>query len=182
MRSVIARRVLCPVSLLPCLLVMTNPAQAQCIAQAAGPAVERQAEGAAAPASTEPAYCPDLKRVVAVAATKSGFESIAGRPRYGDFLDTTLSLPNWEDCSLYGRRTYTCDSHTVKTVAEVNRDLADIVRQIKICLGDDWAEDEERSSKKYIVLRNARGSAAMTLSTDQKHQQAHVVHLILFVR
>src|SRR5258705_226684 len=63
------------------------------------------------------AYCPDLKRLAALAATKDRFAGIAGRPRDGNFVETTLPLAGWRDCALYGPRSYTCDSDKVATAA-----------------------------------------------------------------
>jgi hypothetical protein len=60
--------------------------------------------------SQAPSYCFDLTRVVDLAMTKERFASIAGRPRQGSFLNTSLVLADWKDCSLYGAATYTCDS------------------------------------------------------------------------
>jgi hypothetical protein len=47
-------------------------------------------------------YCPDLKQIAALAMTKERFASITGKPRDGNFLDTSLPLRGWKDCSLYG--------------------------------------------------------------------------------
>ena len=57
-----------------------------------------------------PAWCPDLKRVVDLTVTKDKFAYVAGRPREGDFRDTTMPLAGWRDCSLYRTRTYLCES------------------------------------------------------------------------
>jgi hypothetical protein len=54
---------------------------------------------AAAPAP----YCSDLKRVAALALSGEKFASIAGKARQGNFIDTTLPLTGWSDCSLYGQ-------------------------------------------------------------------------------
>src|SRR6202023_2259743 len=51
-----------------------------------------------------------LTRVVDLAMTKERFASIAGRPRQGSYVGTSLVLAGWKDCSLYGAATYTCDS------------------------------------------------------------------------
>jgi hypothetical protein len=44
-------------------------------------------------------YCPDLKQIAALAMTKERFASITGKPRGGNFLDTSLPLRGWKDCS-----------------------------------------------------------------------------------
>src|SRR5262245_38463764 len=62
-------------------------------------------------------YCAELRQVTALAAGKDRFAPIAGKPREGNYLDTTLSLPGWKDCSLYGPRTYTCDSAELPSLA-----------------------------------------------------------------
>src|SRR5437879_3160775 len=63
-------------------------------------------------------YCADLKRVAALATARDRFAAIAGKPREGNFRDTTLSLTGWKDCSLYGAAIYTCESEAVKTAAD----------------------------------------------------------------
>jgi hypothetical protein len=40
---------------------------------------------------------------VDLAVTKERFASIAGWPRQGDFRDASVVLPDWKDCSLYGK-------------------------------------------------------------------------------
>ena len=65
--------------------------------------------------SQAPPYCFDLTRIVDLAVTKERFASIAGRPRPGDFRDTSLILAGWKDCSLYGAATYTCNSAEMDT-------------------------------------------------------------------
>lgn len=128
------------------------------------------------------AYCPELKRVVALAATTDKFASIAGRPREGNFRDTSLQLTNWRDCSLYGSRSYTCDSQPLQTSDEAEKALATIVGDIGSCLGAGWIEDKSRSSSVYVVLQNAESATSITLSTDLTDKQEHVVRLILFLR
>jgi hypothetical protein len=53
--------------------------------------------------SQAPPYCFDLSRIVDLAVTKERFASIAERPRQGDFRDASVVLPDWKDCSLYGK-------------------------------------------------------------------------------
>ena len=65
--------------------------------------------------SQAPPYCFDLSRVVDLAMTKEKFASIAGRPRQGSYVGTSLVLAGWKDCSLYGAATYTCDSPQMDT-------------------------------------------------------------------
>src|SRR6185437_1687804 len=61
-------------------------------------ALMRLADGAQA--QTRAVYCDDLKRVIALTTTKDHFVSITGKPREGNFSDTTLALTGWKDCSL----------------------------------------------------------------------------------
>src|SRR5215510_5850371 len=127
-------------------------------------------------------YCADLNRVVALAMTKERFASITGKPREGNFVETSLSLTGWNDCSLYGATTYTCDSPTHRTAAEAELAQARLLDELKACLGSAWTEAKDRSSSTYVVLHHAARPVSITLSTDQTEQNEHVVHLILFVR
>src|SRR6266446_3760097 len=129
-----------------------------------------------------PSYCFDLSRVVDLAMTKERFASIAGRRRQGSFVDTSLVLKDWKDCSLYGAATYTCDSSEMDTAEEAERARAAILDQVKACLGAGWAEAAERSSPSYVVLLDAARPVSITLSTDQTDGKKHVVRLIVFVR
>ncbi len=127
-------------------------------------------------------YCADLKSLAALTMTKDKFASITGQPREGNFLHTRLPLTGWKDCSLYGSRTYTCDSQELGTAEEAEKAQATAVHQIRACLGEAWAEDNDRSSSSYVVVRNAAGSAAITVSTDTKDKNEYVVRLVLFLR
>jgi hypothetical protein len=126
-------------------------------------------------------YCPELKQVVAHASAQNQFASIAGKPREGNFLGTSLPLPGWRDCALYGMRTYTCDSRELRTVDEALKERLEIVEQIKACLVD-WSEAQNVSSPSYVVLHSRSSPASITVSTDQKQEHEHVVRLTLFVR
>ena len=132
--------------------------------------------------SQAPSYCFDLSRVLDLAMTKERFASIAGRPRQGNFRDTSLMLVDWKDCSLYGATTYTCDSSEMDTAEEAVKARATILDQVKACLGAGWAEAAERSSPSYVVLHDAARPVSITLSTDQTDNKKHVVRLIVFVR
>src|SRR5436309_5295705 len=89
----------------------------------------------AAPAPAVP-YCPDLQRVIELAMSKERFASIAGSPREGNFTDTKLALAGWRRCSLYGTNTYTCDSPEVDSAAAAERAQAELLQQMKTCLGE----------------------------------------------
>jgi hypothetical protein len=132
--------------------------------------------------SAVPPYCPDLQRVVALAMTSERFAPISGQPREGNFLDTSLPLTGWKNCSLYGRGTYTCDSNDLRTSEEAEQAQATAVEQITTCLGETWAEAEERSSPGYRVLHTRTVPVSITLSTDETDRKGHVVRIIVFVR
>src|SRR5262249_23447084 len=77
---------------------MTKKLMTLAVALASLPAIA-SAQGAR---SQAPSYCFDLSRVVDLAMTKERFASIAGRPRQGSYVGTSLVLAGWKDCSLYG--------------------------------------------------------------------------------
>ena len=137
--------------------------------------------GIAGAAVAETAWCPDLKRVIDVAATNR-LAAIAGPAREGSFRDTTIALAGWRDCSLYGDRTYTCDSPAFATAGDAERALAARVAEVTACLGEGWSRDDSRSSPVYVVVRSAHDPVSVTLSTDQADDGRHVVRLTLFVR
>jgi hypothetical protein len=132
--------------------------------------------------SQAPPYCFDLTRVVDLAVTKERFVSIAGKPRQGDFRSTSLVLPDWKDCSLYGAATYTCDSAEMETLDEAEKARVATADQVKSCLGAGWAEAAERSSPSYVVLHNMAQPVAITLSTDQSDSKKYVVRRTVFLR
>jgi hypothetical protein len=132
--------------------------------------------------SEAPPYCSDLQRVTVLAMTRERFASIAGKPREGNFLETSLALTGWNNCALYGAATYTCDSPALDSALDAERAQAELLRQIKTCLGEGWAEATDRSSPNYVVLHNALRPVSITLSTHQSDEHRHVVHLNVFVR
>jgi hypothetical protein len=134
-----------------------------------------------APSEAAP-YCPDLKRVAALASAADRFASISGKPREGNFRDTSLPLTGWKDCSLYGPATYTCDSQALKTAEEAEQAQARTVDQILSCFAGTWLEIKDRSSPRYAVLHPARGAASITLSIDENDDKEFVVRLTLFLR
>jgi hypothetical protein len=133
-------------------------------------------------ALAEPPYCPDLKRVIDLTVTREKFAYIAGRPREGNFSDTTMPLAGWNDCSLYGTRTYICESHGFKTAKDAEKALATLIEDVRGCLGEAWSKDESRSSPVYAVLHSAQDPAAMTLGTDTTRSGEHIVRLTVFFR
>jgi hypothetical protein len=129
-----------------------------------------------------PSYCPALREVAALVHAKDRFKSIIGKPREGSFLETTLPLPGWSDCSFYGTRTYTCDSRPLDTAAEAGRDFERTLGEVKVCLREGWAEDASRASPGYAVVRDERQIASITINTDRIENDRYVVRLILFLR
>jgi hypothetical protein len=132
--------------------------------------------------SEAPSYCSDLQRVTSLAMTRERFAPIAGKPREGNFLETSLALTGWNNCALYGAATYTCDSLALGSAQDAERAQAELLRQIKACLGEGWAETTDRSSPSYVVLHHALRPVSITLSTDQTDDRRHIVHLNIFVR
>src|SRR5262245_57007858 len=132
--------------------------------------------------SQAPSYCSDLQRVTALAMTRERFAAIAGKPREGNFVETSLALTGWNNCALYGAATYTCDWPALDSAQDAQQAQAQLLRQIQACLGEGWAEATERSSPTYVVLHNALRPVSITLSTDQTDDRRHVVHLNVFVR
>jgi hypothetical protein len=129
-----------------------------------------------------PSYCPALRDVAALVQAKDRFSSIIGKPREGSFLETTLPLPGWADCSFYGTRTYTCDSHPLDTAAGAERAFERTLGEVKFCLREGWAEDGSRASPGYAVVRDQRQVASITINTDRIENDRYVVRLILFLR
>jgi hypothetical protein len=146
------------------------------VVAAASLAASAQAPGHEAP------YCSDLQRLAEIAMTRERFASITGKPRDGNFLETSLALTGWTNCALYGAATYTCDSPPLDSAQEAETAQARLVQDIKACLGEGWAEARERSSPNYVVLHHALRPVSITLSTDRTDDQRHIVHLNVFVR
>jgi hypothetical protein len=138
--------------------------------------------GLAQDAAMEPApYCSDLKHITNLAMTRERFASIIGKPRAGNFRDTSMPLTGWKDCSFYGAATYTCDSQGFKTAEEAESAQSKAAQQIMACLGT-WAEAKEQSSRGFIILHPALGPASITLSLDETDTKEHVVRLTIFIR
>jgi len=127
-------------------------------------------------------YCSELKRVTDLAITNERFTHIAGKLRDGNFADSSLTLTDWNDCSVYGARIYTCDSQPTGTAQEAQQAQEKIFHDIQACLGNSWAEAKERSSLGFIVLHHAEQPVSMTLSRDETDKKEYVVRLILFGR
>ena len=127
-------------------------------------------------------YCADLRRLAALAMSRERFAAIAGKPTEGNFRDSSLALAGWTGCSLYGATTYTCDSRALDTAEQAEQAQSEMLRVIKACLGEAWAEAVERSSAGYVVMQNATRPISIPLGTDRTDEHTHVVRLILFVR
>jgi hypothetical protein len=127
-------------------------------------------------------YCPELRQVAAAALAKDKFAGMIGEPRAGNYLETSIALPGWQDCAFYGRRTYTCDSYGFQTAAEGDRAFAKTIAEVKACLRDGWAEDESRASPGYVVFHDNRQVAAITINMAVAEKGEHIVRLTLFLR
>jgi len=145
--------------------------------------VEADAQSAGvAGGPTTAGYCRELRQITEHAASKTRFASIAGTPRDGNYLNTSLPLPGWKDCSLYGPRTYTCDSAELPSLAAAEAAQAATLVEFKGCLGPGWSEAPDRSSPNYVVLHAAWHPVSITLSTDETEAKQHVVRVIVFRR
>jgi hypothetical protein len=136
----------------------------------------------AAPAGEPAAWCPALRDVAALVRATDRFASIIGRPREGNYFETTLPLPGWGDCSFYGRRTYVCDSLPLATADDAAGAFAKTLDDVKGCLREGWAEDPNSASPGYAVIRDDRRAASITINTDHTDRNDHVVRLIVFLR
>jgi hypothetical protein len=139
---------------------------------------------AAAPAlAEEPQGCADLQQVVRLAAAADKFASITGKVREGSFHETSRPLTGWKDCTIYGDRTYACNSEDIATAQAAEAELNSVVRQVNACFGEGWwINDPARTSPLYVVLHHPIGLATMTISTDEDKKNVHVVRLIMFLR
>ena len=164
------------------LAALTGFVHAQTVTAPSQPTSTSPLAPEAADAANPVAYCADLQRVIALALTKERFATIAGKSRDGNFLATSLPLTGWKDCSLYGLRTYTCDSRDLGSAEEGASSQTAIVEEIKGCLGESWSEDQDRSSSTYVVLRSSHGPVSMTISTSPNETNGYVVRLTMFLR
>ena len=138
---------------------------------------------AVAAQAEEPQYCADLQDVVRLAAAVDKFASITASVREGSFHETNRPLTGWKDCTIYGDKTYACNSDDIATAQAAEEQLSRVVRQVKTCFGEGWwADDPARTSPLYVVLHHPIGLATMTISTDKDRKNVHVVRLIMFLR
>jgi hypothetical protein len=128
-------------------------------------------------------FCADLSHVVRSAGGADRFASITGKLREGSFHETTKPLSGWKDCTIYGERTYSCGSESIRSASAAQRKLKAVVRDINACFGKGWwTEDAERTSPLYVVLHHPVGLATMTISTDEERKCVHVLRLTMFLR
>ena len=144
--------------LMASLVLFPNVASAQATPDPRGSGVASAVQGAEA---AEAAYCIDLKRVVVMAMSGERFAAIAGQPLAGNFIATTLVLPGWERCVLYGASTYTCDFSEVGSAQDAERAQAALLSEIKACLGEGWAE-----VRRAIVLALRRPAQRAAAGVD----------------
>jgi hypothetical protein len=140
------------------------------------------AVGAIARAAEAPSYCAELRQVASLVQARDKFASIVGREREGNYRESKIGLPGWEDCSFYGMRAYTCDSRDFKTAGDSEAAHAKVVAEVKSCLSAEWTEDPSRASPGYVVLHHQRRLASITVNTDQTEKGEPIVRLILFLR
>ena len=128
-------------------------------------------------------FCSDIADVVRLAASADKFAAITGKVREGSFHETSRPLSGWKDCTIYGERTYSCNSDDFKTADAAKQEVATVVGQVKGCFGEGWwIEDALRTSPLYVVLHHPIGLATMTISTDEERKDAHVLRLTMFLR
>jgi hypothetical protein len=147
------------------------------------PRHDANAQPATNPPTTSDAvpYCADLKHIANLTMTRERFSSIIGKPRQGNFRDTSLPLTGWKDCAFYGSNAYTCDSRgfvSEDAAAQVQKTM---VRQILSCL-ETWTEAPAQSSATYIALHPKLGPASITLSLDKDDDGRDIVRFTMFLR
>ncbi|HEX9464643.1 MAG TPA: hypothetical protein VGB82_18745 [Alphaproteobacteria bacterium] len=138
--------------------------------------------GVTAAAQEAAPYCAELDRIAGLANTTEKFSAIAGPPRDGDFSDTTLPLGGWVDCSVYGPRTYSCDSVSYGSTAAAEKAIEEAAQQIATCPGGAWRRRPQQSSPSYQILTHAKAPISMTLSTAESGDTSFVIRLIVFTR
>jgi hypothetical protein len=126
-------------------------------------------------------YCSELKELNNHAMSRDRFAPIIGKPREGNYRETTLPLTGWLNCAFYGPTTYTCDSPELKTAQDTLQAQSRIAKDILACFAGTWAEAPEQSSADFLVLHPKLGPASITLNLDQT-DTGHIVRLILFLR
>ncbi len=131
--------------------------------------------------TSDMSYCTELKQLNNLAMSQGRFAPIIGKPREGNFRDTTLPLTGWMNCAFFGETTYTCDSAELKTAQDAVEAQSRIAKDILTCFAGTWAEAPEQTSTDFLVLHPKLGPASITLNIDQT-DKGHIVRLILFLR
>jgi hypothetical protein len=127
-------------------------------------------------------YCEELKELNNYAMSQRRFAPIVGKPKDGNYRDTTLRLTGWMNCAFYGTTSYTCDSHELRSHDEAARAQQRIAREILGCFQGTWAEAPDQMGPDFVVLHPKLGPASITLNLDQTEGGGHLVRLILFLR
>src|SRR3954452_1780485 len=127
-------------------------------------------------------YCSELKEINNYAMTRQRFAPIIGKPRVGNYSETSLSLSGWANCAFYGTTTYTCDSSDVRSREDATKAQQRIATEILDCFAGTWAEAPEQMGPDFIVLHPKLGPASIALNLDQTDTMTFVVRFILFLR
>ena len=126
-------------------------------------------------------YCADLKQLNNLAMSQGRFAPIIGKPREGNFRETTLLLTGWMNCAFYGATTYTCDSPALETAQDAVEAQSRFAKDILACFAGTWAEAAEQTSTDFLVLHPKLGPASITLNLD-RIDKGHIVRFIMFLR
>jgi hypothetical protein len=127
-------------------------------------------------------YCAALKELNNHAMSRQRFAPIIGQPRSGNYRETSLPLPGWTNCAVYGNNTYTCDSAEVGSRQESATAQKRIAQEILSCFDGTWAEAPEQMGPDFVVLHPKLGPASITLNLGETESKTHIVTLILFLR
>jgi hypothetical protein len=114
--------------------------------------------------------------------TRQRFAPIIGMPRSGNYRETSLPLPGWANCAVYGSNTYTCDSAELASRDEAVKVQQKIAQEILSCFDGTWAESSEQIGPDFVVLHPKLGPVSITLNLGETDSKTHIVSLILFLR
>jgi hypothetical protein len=129
--------------------------------------------------SEGPSYCSDLQRVTSLAMTRER-AAIAGKPREGNFLETSLALTGWNNCALTAPRPIPAippRSTARKTRSARRRTSCGKSRPASVKDGP-----KRPSARRPTMWSCTTRSARFPSRTDQTDDSRHVVHLNVFVR
>jgi len=116
-------------------------------------------------------YCADLKQLNNLAMSQGRFAPIIGKPREGNFRETTLLLTGWMNC----------DSPALETAQDAVEAQSRFAKDILACFAGTWAEAAEQTSTDFLVLHPKLGPASITLNLD-RIDKGHIVRFIMFLR